>query len=96
MVKRPSKHEHAASETGAVLPLPRLLYLHNSLTDSDHSVYILLLYHARFQVDHGASVLSSAPAALSAAAAAALGISAVLYHHLERRFIFTDYVHADK
>ena len=48
------------------------------------------------QVDHGASVLSTAPAALAVGTAAALGLSAALHQSLERRFIFTDYLHAEK
>ena len=51
---------------------------------------------AHHQVDRGASMLSTGPAALTVGSAAALGLSAVLYQSLERRFIFTDYLHAEK
>jgi len=48
------------------------------------------------QVDHGSSLLSLAPIASVVGAAAALGLSAALYQRLERRFVFTDYIHAEK
>ena len=48
------------------------------------------------QVDHGESLLSWAPAASLVAAAVALSASAALYQRLERRFVFTNYIHAEK
>ena len=50
----------------------------------------------RMQVDHGSPLLSLAPIASLIGAAAALGLSAALYQRLERRFVFTDYIHAEK
>ena len=48
------------------------------------------------QVDHGEALLTWAPIASLMAAAAALGLSAALYQRLERRFVFTNYIHAEK
>ena len=48
------------------------------------------------QVDHGSTLLSLVPVASLIGAAAALGLSAALYQRLERRFVFTDYIHAEK
>ena len=51
---------------------------------------------ALLQVDHGASLLSLSPVASLVGAAAALGLSSALYQRLERRFVFTNYIHAEK
>ena len=48
------------------------------------------------QADHGSGAPFAVPLALCLAAAIALGLSAALFHFLERRFVFTDYIHSDK